>query len=162
MAWFAQPFFKEVDIPLKWFGFIWATLNFSVGISSYHAYRLEQIFSKNNLLLFISICVSGSFYFLGKSETQWGILWILFIYLLRGIATPVLRNYINKITYSEIRATVLSIRSFIIRSTFAVTAPFLGWIADHYTLSNSFWILGFFIGLISAICTWKLSSLSND
>lgn len=162
MAWFAQPFFKEVDVPLKWFGFLWAALNFSVGISSYHAYRLEQRFSKNTLLLFVGICIAGAFWFLGNSETQWGIFWIFFIYLVRGIATPVLRNYINEITASEIRATVLSVRSFIIRATFAVTAPFLGWMADHYTLSSSFWILGLFVGLISALCTWKLFSLSKD
>ena len=42
MAWFAQPFFKDVDIPIKWFGILWAILNFSVGISSYHAHRFES------------------------------------------------------------------------------------------------------------------------
>lgn len=162
MAWFAQPFFKAVDVPLKWFGFLWAALNFSVGISSYHAYRLENKWEKPTLFLFIGLSLAAGFWFLGNSSTQWGIAWILFIYLVRGIATPILRNYINEVTASEIRATVLSVRSFIIRATFALTAPFLGWMADNYTLSSSFWILGLFVGLISALCTWRLFALTKD
>lgn len=162
MAWFAQPFFKEVNVPIKWFGFLWAALNFSVGISSYHAYKLERIYSKNTILFMVGISIAVAFLLLGSSATQWGIFWIFLIYLTRGIATPVLRNYINELTSSEIRATVLSIRSFIIRASFAIVAPFLGWIADLYTLSYSFWVLGFIVGLISAICTWKLYVLSKN
>lgn len=162
MAWFAQPFFKEVEIPLKWFGFLWAGLNFSVGISSYHAHRFESIINKNTLLLTLVIGIAFCFGFLGFSETKWGIFWILMIYLIRGVATPVLRNYINEITTSEIRATVLSVRSFILRVSFAITAPFLGWIADLYTIGQSFWVLGGLVGVIGFICSYKLITLSNQ
>ena len=113
MAWFAQPFFEDVNIPIKWFGILWAILNFSVGISSYHAHRFDSIFNKNTLLLVIVLGIAFSYVLLGFSDTKWGIFWILMIYLIRGVATPVLRNYINEITSSEIRATVLSVRSFI-------------------------------------------------
>ena len=37
MAWFAQPFFKEVGVPLAYFGILWAGLNFSAGITSFNA-----------------------------------------------------------------------------------------------------------------------------
>tara|TARA_B100000900_G_scaffold413406_1_gene437325 strand:- start:2129 stop:3298 length:1170 start_codon:yes stop_codon:yes gene_type:complete len=161
MAWFAQPFFKDVDIPIKWFGILWAILNFSVGISSYHAHRFESILNRNNLLLFIGLGISFCYAFLGFSNTKWGVCWILMIYLIRGVATPVLRNYINEITSSEIRATVLSVRSFIIRASFALTAPFLGWIADVYTIGESFWILGALVGGMGVLCSWKLITLSK-
>ena len=58
MAWFAQPFFKEVDVPIKWFGIIWAILNFSVGISSYHAHRFESFLNRNTLLVFIGLGIA--------------------------------------------------------------------------------------------------------
>ena len=32
----------------------------------------------------------------------------------------------------------MSIRSFIIRTSFAITAPFIGWVADHHGLNNAF------------------------
>ena len=161
MAWFAQPFFKDIDIPIKWFGILWATLNLSVGISSYHAHKFESILKRNTLLLFIGIGIAFCYVFLGFSDTKWGIFWILLIYLIRGIATPVLKNYINEITTSEIRATVLSVRSFFIRASFALTAPFLGWIADIYSINESFWILGVLVGGIGFLCTWKLIALSK-
>ena len=42
MAWFAQPFFKEVGIPLAYFGVLWAGLNFSAGITSYNSYKYDN------------------------------------------------------------------------------------------------------------------------
>ena len=162
MAWFAQPFFKEVGIPIKWFGILWAGLNFSVGISSYHAHRFETKMNKNTLLVFIGVGIAVCMAFLGFSESKWGVFWILLIYLIRGVATPILRNYINEVTSSEIRATVLSVRSFIIRTSFALTAPFLGWVADQYTLGQSFWILGTIVGVFGLICSFKLISLSKQ
>ena len=161
MAWFAQPFFKEVDMPIKWFGILWALLNFSVGISSYHAHRLESKLNRNTLLLLIGLGIAFCYMLLGFSETKWGIFWILMIYIIRGVGTPVLKNYINEITSSEMRATVLSVRSFIIRACFALTAPLLGWIADKYTIGESFWVLGGLVGVIGLICSCKLFALSK-
>ena len=37
-------------------------------------------------------------------------------------------------TFSDMRATVLSIRNFIIRLMFAAIAPFIGWLNDMYSL----------------------------
>ena len=37
-------------------------------------------------------------------------------------------------TFSEMRATVLSIRNFVIRLMFAAIAPFIGWLNDMYSL----------------------------
>ena len=70
------------------------------------------------------------------------------VYLVRGFATPVMRTYINDITPSNIRATVLSIRSFCIRVTFAIMAPLMGWIADIYTLGQSFLLLSLIFPLL--------------
>ena len=40
-------------------------------------------------------------------------------------------------TFSEMRATVLSIRNFIIRLMFAAIAPFIGWLNDVYSLRTA-------------------------
>ena len=50
------------------------------------------------------------------------------------VATPILKGYINQMTLSEMRATVLSIRNFVIRLMFAAIAPFIGWMNDVYSL----------------------------
>jgi len=80
-------------------------------------------------------------------------LFILFIfYANRGYATPLLRNYINQHTQSNVRATVMSVRSFIIRISFAIIAPFIGWIADKQSLGSAFIVMGLIIAFISTYC----------
>ena len=82
-----------------------------------------------------------------------GLLIILFIfYANRGYATPLLRNYINRHTESNVRATVMSIRSFIIRTSFAIIAPFIGWIADQYGLNSAFLIMASTVCILAIPC----------
>jgi hypothetical protein len=70
-----------------------------------------------------------------------------------------LRNEINKITSSNIRATVLSVRSFIIRVSFAILAPVLGFIAEHNSLSITFYFLAVVVGFSTLLSAFKLNKL---
>ena len=162
LAWFAQPYFKSIDMPLKYFGFSWAILNLLTGISSINAYRLQRLLSKNRILIFISLSISISIFLLSKSTAILGLILITTVYIVRGLATPVMRTYINELTPSNMRATVLSVRSFCIRVTFAVIAPLMGWIADIYTLFQSFLFLGIIVGITSLLASLKLKALSNN
>jgi len=72
-------------------------------------------------------------------------------YLARGVATPLLRNYINLITTSEVRATVLSVRNLLIRLTFAITGPIFGWITDQYGLSSAMMSAGILFAILSGV-----------
>jgi hypothetical protein len=72
-------------------------------------------------------------------------------YLARGLATPILRNYINIITTSDVRATVLSVRNFLIRLVFAVTGPLWGWITDKYSLQTAIISAGVIYGFFAFI-----------
>jgi MFS family permease len=159
MAWFAQPFFKEVGVPLAYFGILWAGLNFSAGLTSFNAHHFDKKENNHKMLIYLSLVMITSFILLGFNSSMFGLFFILIIYLLRGIVTPILRNAINENTTSNKRATVLSIRSFIIRISFAICAPILGYIAENYSLSNSFYVLALVVGVFSLLASFKLSSL---
>ena len=156
MAWFAQPFFKSINIPLAYFGFLWAVLNFSAGLSSFNAHQLDKKYNNYKMLFYLALAMSTSFIFLGYNTSVFGLIFILFIYLLRGLVTPILRNAINENTISNKRATVLSIRSLIIRISFAISAPILGYIADNYSLVISFYGLAILVGFFSILSAIKL------
>jgi MFS family permease len=156
MAWFAQPFFKEVGVPLAYFGILWAGLNFSAGLTSFNAHQFDKKENNYKLLIYISLGIVTSFILLGFNSSIFGLVFILIIYLLRGIVTPILRNAINENTTSNKRATVLSIRSLIIRISFAIIAPILGYIADNYSLAISFYGLAIVVGLFSILSVIKL------
>ena len=158
MAWFAQPFFKSINIPLAYFGILWAVLNFSAGITSFNAYQLDKK-NKYKILFYLALAMPTLFLFLGFNASVFGLIFILLIYLLRGIVTPILRNAINENTTSNKRATVLSIRSLIIRISFAISAPILGYIADNYTLAISFYGLAIVVGFFSILSAIKLNRI---
>ena len=156
IAWFTQPFLKEIDIPLFYFGIIWAGLNFASGITSFNAHLLYRKMNGYNLLIYISLSLFLSFILLGLNISIFGLTIIFIIYLLRGITTPILRNEININTTSNKRATVLSIRSFFIRISFAISAPILGYITENYSLAETFYIIGIFIGTLLFFSAYKL------
>jgi MFS family permease len=159
MAWFAQPFFKSINIPLAYFGILWAVLNFSAGITSFNAHQFDKKDNNYKMLFYLALAMPISFLFLGYNASVFGLIFILLIYLLRGIITPILRNAINENTTSNKRATVLSVRSLIIRISFAITAPILGYIADNYSLAISFYGLAIAVGFFSILSAIKLNRI---
>tara|TARA_B100001758_G_scaffold95679_1_gene81738 strand:- start:839 stop:1987 length:1149 start_codon:yes stop_codon:yes gene_type:complete len=152
IAWFVQPFLMEIDTPLIYYGIIWASLNIITGITSYYSY----IFDKGKVLIYISLSMLISFILLGFNISIYGFIFIVLIYLMRGIITPNLRNLININSTSERRATVLSLRSFVIRISFALIAPILGYITDVYEISYVFYFLGLLVGISSLLAVYKL------
>jgi MFS family permease len=81
---------------------------------------------------------------------------LFLFYLTRGIATPILKNYINQYAQSEIRATILSVRDFIIRIIFAAIGPLLGWITDNISLKSAFLLAGgiYLVSAITVVIPW--------
>ena len=113
------------------------------------------------MLIYLALAMLISFLLLGFNITAFGLVFVVLIYLLRGIVTPILRNAINENTHSNKRATVLSIRSFIIRISFAISAPVLGYIADHYSISYSFYAIALIVGVFSILAAIRLFNLDN-
>ncbi|HDR89994.1 MAG TPA: MFS transporter [Bacteroidetes bacterium] len=149
MAWFVQPFFKAVDIPVPLFGVLWTLLNLSVGLAALYSYRFSRYLGTSRTLALFSVGLPLGFVLTGLFPVIWSLLVLLAFYLIRGIATPVLKEYINRFTGSDVRATVLSVRNFVIRLLFAILGPFFGWITDHLSLQHALVTAGiiFFAGL---------------
>jgi len=162
VAWFAQPFFKQVNVPLAYFGILWAGLNFSAGFTSLNSHKFNQNKEKGKMLFYLALAMIGALLFVGFNMTLFGLFFIVSIYLLRGIVTPILRHAINENTTSNKRATVLSIRSFIIRISFAIFAPILGFLADNYSLSISFYVLAILVGFFSILSALQLYKMDKN
>lgn len=152
IAWFVQPFLMEIRTPLVYYGIIWASLNIIAGITSYYSY----FFNSSNILVVISLMMIISLIALGFNISLYGFIFIVAIYIIRGIITPNLRNLININSTSERRATVLSLRSFVIRISFAVIAPILGYVTDVYDISYVFYSLALIVGITSLLAVYKL------
>jgi MFS family permease len=151
MAWFAQPYFAQIKIPVSLYGVLWAGLNLSVGLAAVYAWRFEKKFGAVKTVTIFTLAIFSSYLLLPIMPGLSGLGILLVFYLARGLATPTLRNYINLITTSEVRATVLSVRNFLIRLIFAVTGPVWGWITDKYSLQSAIMTAGITYGFFALI-----------
>lgn len=153
MAWFAQPYFIRSGMPVPVFGVAWAILNLVVGLAALYAWRIEKRMGAPRTVISFTFVLIAGYFGMAIGGPAIGFGFLLLFYLARGVATPTLRNYINVITTSDTRATVLSVRNFLIRGTFALTGPLFGLIADRYGLTLSMAAAG------AVFCTLSLVSL---
>lgn len=161
MAWFAQKFFEYSQIDKVWFGLLWAGLNITVALSSFYAYRTEMLLGPKRSIILISLLIPLGYIALSRSGLVSGLIVLLLFYLVRGYATPVLKDYINRVTSSEIRATVLSVRNFVIRIIFSIAGPLIGWVNDLYDLPAAL-LLGGIIFLVLNVIAGILFLLSRS
>lgn len=165
MAWFVQPLLIELDTPTTWFGIIWTILNLTVGISALYSDRLDQKLGSNKMYAFILFFIVGGYVAVSFNISYTGLVFLFFFYIVRGFATPILKGYINQITFSEMRATVLSIRNFVIRLMFAAMAPLVGWLHDLYSLSVALQATAaiiFIPGLLFLILQWHYKPKESE
>jgi predicted MFS family arabinose efflux permease len=149
MAWFAQPYFGQIGLPVSMYGVVWAILNLSVGIAAVYAWRFEKKFGPARTVIIFTMSLFVSSLLLTIMPGYYGLVVLLLFYMARGLATPVLRNYINIISTSNVRATVLSVRNFLIRLIFAVTGPLWGWLTDTYSLQIAIMSAGLIYGIFA-------------
>ncbi len=156
IVWFVQPYLVAVDLPLAWFGVAWAVLQFSVGFFSLLAYRIEALLGRRAALMSLILLSSAAYLLLGRYETLYAAPILFLFYLVRGINGPVLNDYINRCIESDIRATVLSVRSLVGRLMFVVLGPVVGWVCDTYTLGAAFQVCGFTFLICGVLFLWLL------
>lgn len=138
MVWFIQPYFKDVGLPLAWFGVAWGILNVSVGIFSIYAYKFELAVGRKKALISLIFLSFAGYVLLALFHSLWAIVFFLLFYFVRGINGPVLKDYVNRLITSDMRATVLSVKSLVGRVVFAIVGPFIGYIKDIYTFKIAF------------------------
>lgn len=157
MAWFAQPYFQVIGIKDGiYYGIIGAGLNFAVASTAFYAHKIEKILNTKLILILILILLTSCYICSSQLVNYWGLITLLVFYFTRGIATPILRDYMNRETPSEMRATVMSIRSFIIRLLFASISPFLGYFADVYSVQQALLLTGILFLVLGGITLFFL------
>lgn len=162
MAWFVQPYLIAAGLEVGWFGVAWAILNGTVGFAAYYAWRVEKRLGSKITILAIVAALGAGFLGMSLLPLFFGSLMLMIFHVFRGVATPTLRNYINLLTESGVRATVLSVRNFMIRMIFAILGPFLGFLTDAYNLKTALLIAGLLFSLMCAAAAWYFIRHASD
>jgi hypothetical protein len=156
IVWFVQPYLKVVGVPLAWFGFSWAALQFSIGIFAINAHRIEAFLGRKASLISLILLAAAGYLLLSAFQTIWALPLLFILYLVRGINGPVLNDYINKVVSSDIRATVMSVKSLVGRLMFTILGPIAGYVNDAYSLSDAFLVCGLTFFSFGTLFLWFL------
>ncbi len=138
MVWFIQPYLDAVGLPIAYMGIVWAALNFSVGVFSMLAYRIEGSLGRSRTLLMLLPLSVIAYIATGLTQSLWVIAVLFIFYFVRGIHGPMLKDYVNRLITSDKRATVLSVKSMMGRLFFSIIGPFVGWAKDVYSFQEAF------------------------
>lgn len=152
MAWTAQIYFVDQGFTEKEITPLWVLLNLTVALVSVSAAGVVARIGLRRAILISSLLPLG-FILLGVLPLIPAVLCLFVFYLVRGYTTPMLRDLINRNCDASVRATVLSIRSLVIRLSFAIGGPSIGFIAGRATLSISLIIFGALLSSLSFIAT---------
>ena len=148
MAWTSQVYFVANGLDELTITPLWVALNLTVAVVAAMAHRTRTTLGYRASLFIIILYIPLAYILLGLLPLVAGIGVLLLFCAVRGYATPVLKDLTNTYCSSEIRATVLSIRSLIIRTAFSLLGPGIGLFARHFGLSFALIVAG--IALLAA------------
>jgi MFS family permease len=156
MFWFLQPYQLTVELPLKFFGVTNAVMCLVGALAYREAHRFGKKFENTRTLFALAAVLILTCFGLSAFVSRWGLLFFVMEGMAFGLFDPVTSTLLNRVTPSDIRATVLSLRSFASRLFFAFLAPLLGYVADVFSLSQALLLTGI-IGMIALALAFALS-----
>ena len=147
MAWTIQAYFVELSMSEETVSFIWVLLNLTVAVVSLFAAWLLRKAGIKKLLVLIMIIVPLTYIIMGVAPFMFALPALFVFYIIRGYATPLLKDLVQENCDSDIRATILSVRGLIIRLGFGLLAPVIGFFSGVVSLQYT--ILG--IGILFSV-----------
>ena len=113
-----------------------------VALGSILSHRIDNLLGRKLSLIYILFFLSAGYFIASGTIAPYGIVFLMIFYFARGTAHPILKDRIQTYTTSGVRATVLSVRSLIIRIMFALLGPVIGVITEKISLSFALLISG--------------------
>ncbi|MBU1124366.1 MFS transporter [Patescibacteria group bacterium] len=143
LLWSTQPYQVLIQLPTKYFGITHAIALFMAAIFAQIIPKLEKRFDDRLIFLIIVILIIGTYLTLGFTVSMFGLAILLMGRSLIGAVLPLSNTLINRMTSSDIRATVLSVRSFSSTLIIAIASPIIGYWAGMFTLNQALLYTGF-------------------
>ena len=155
-VWIIQRYWQEQNIPLVWFGLLWAASNFVIGLTGLFARKLEHTLGVANTLLLVALLSVTAYLLMPLLGGVLGVIFGFFIYIARGLNNVVSRDLLNQNIDSSMRATANSILNFLFRVVFAIVGPGIGFSIDRWGLNSTLIVISLFFLLCVFFITLPL------
>jgi MFS family permease len=150
-VWLIQPYMQSLNVPISWFGPIWAGANLCVSLGSMLSHRIQYHLGAKGTTTLLLLFVMTGYAGLAFSQAAWGFLFYFLLTIMRGIQGPFLRLALQKQSERYERASILSLKSLTFRFGFVLTGPLVGMIADQYGLNACFMVLFITLSLLTIV-----------
>ncbi len=151
MAWTSQVYFVSMGLDEKSITPLWILLNLTVALVAAMADKVVATIGRRVALSIMILVIPGAYILLGVMALLPALLVLFAFYAVRGYATPLLKDLVNTYCPSETRATVLSIRSLLIRGSFALLGPFIGSLSAGYSLAIALQVSGVILVILALL-----------
>ncbi len=160
MAWTCQVYFVRNGLDEISITPLWVVLNLTAAtVAAYAAVVVERL-GERRALLVIAFGIPMGYVMLGGLSLFPALIALVCFYGIRGYATPFLKDLTNRFCGSETRATVLSIRSMIIRTSFSLLGPAIGYLSGKISLDMALILVGVALLFLSgAVVLWVIPVL---
>ncbi len=159
--WFFQPYQKLVGVPVALFGITHAVTVAAGAFAAKSVPWFEKRADDRLLLIVPAIMAVACYLALALPPMQGLLVFFLVSRLAWHFIGPLTADLINRMTGSDVRATVLSVRSFFSRLLFVVVSPFAGALADARGIPHAMLIAGIggavalVLAFVSTRSAWK-------
>jgi len=97
------------------------------------------------------VLIGLSFLLMSRIVFLFSFLFAFLILFVKGFSSVVISDHVHQLTDSSIRATTLSIKSLVEKLFFAAITPFIGWVADIYSLQQALGLSGLIVLITGTI-----------
>lgn len=161
--WLYQPYFELSGLDIVYFGVVFAAFNAIHALSAKYSHVIEKRIGQNLSLIILFLVTSACYLLMGKIIFLFSFVIAFLFQFVSGFSSVVISDYIHKETDSSIRATVLSVQSFIDRIFYVILAPIVGWLVDIYTLPQAMTVIGIVVAVVGFIFSFPyLLRFSGD
>ena len=154
-VWSYYIYYEELGLSIGLNGVLFALFGLCSGFGARHSHDLEGKLGHKKAL-FLLLVISAAFAALGLGKSLFLIPVIFLAGFMWGFSGPMLLNYLNRLTGSEIRATVLSVNSMAGNISFIILSPLFGAITDRYSLSAAYLAMAVYFLLAALLATFLL------
>ncbi|SHH28559.1 MFS transporter [Thermosipho atlanticus] len=159
--WIYQPYFSAIQLDIAYYGIVFFLFNLVAAFSSkvlvkrYKNVRPRKVLLALCLLMVISFIVPAMFL------SKIALVIIALQQVVRGLHPSTLRFYINHQIEDKYRATVISFSSLLANLSFAILAPFVGWVLDNKGTIPAYYTVGL-ITLVGTVFLYQLRKFQKS
>lgn len=149
--WFYQPYYQQIGIPIASFGILSAVIMAATAFGSKIAHNIESRFGEKITLLATPLIFAASLILMGTFAKVYSIAFIMAYVFAAGLIMPVVIDYMQRHIESYRRATIMSFQNMSQSLSIAVIGPFVGVIADAWSIQAAFMISGIALAIYFVI-----------